>query len=588
MSGTILPAAPRLLMKGHERVAAMLHRRASAWCSLTLALMMLTVPAVRAQVGEGGVQTTFPVKFVSAGMVYLVGGSAAGLAEGQTLTIKRRGTVEGSETEFEVAEIEIDSVASVSAAGRITSARSEVVAGDVAYLSSAEAEKLRTLLASEEVRKYPQVASFTEADPLDREVRESQPRPLSPEVNRIRGRIGVDFSDINASGGGLRSWQFGYVLRIDAARLGGTYWKASGFYRGRVFSQSGVTPQTTLRDLINRTYHLSISYDNPSSQWVAGAGRMYIPWASSLSTIDGAYGGRRFGHVTVGAFGGTTPDPSSWNYSRNRQLFGAFANFTGGGYESLRYSGTAGMAISRINWHPDRQFGFFENNFFYKRIVSVYSDVEADLRLASQNNGQRSFLFSRSFITIRVQPHRAISFDVNENYFRNIPTFDIRLVGTGLLDQFLFQGVSGGVRLQLPYRLGIYGNTGRSSRTDDFRASWNYLYGGTAGNILNTGIRADFRYSKFDSSFGRGSYKVLMLNRDMTETLRLELRGGQQDIVSALTSQSRARFVDATADWLLGGKYIFGAGITVYRGQVESYNQYYLTLGYRFDLRRGN
>ena len=42
------------------------------------------------------------------------------------------------------------------------------------------------------------------------------------------------------------------------------------------------------------------------------------------------------------------------------------------------------------------------------------------------------------------------SVDVNNNYFRGVPTFDERLIGTGLLDKMLFQGWSGGFRLELP------------------------------------------------------------------------------------------------------------------------------------------
>jgi len=47
-----------------------------------------------------------------------------------------------------------------------------------------------------------------------------------------------------------------------------------------------------------------MNYDNPDSHWVAGFGRMYLPWAVSLDTIDGGYVGRRLGRgATVGVFG---------------------------------------------------------------------------------------------------------------------------------------------------------------------------------------------------------------------------------------------------------------------------------------------
>ena len=195
-------------------------------------------------------------------------------------------------------------------------------------------------------------------------------------------------------------------------------------------------------------------------------------------------------------------------------------------------------------------------------------------------------VLSKSYFTVRLQPHKRISFNVNQNYFRNIPTFDTRLIGTGLLDEYLFQGVSGGFRLSLPFNLGLYGNAGRSSRTGDSKASWNYLAGASASDILNSGVRVGFRFSRFDSSFGRGTYQSLNLSREIGEHFQFELQGGQQDFKSIYSSQDRSRFFHGTGDWYIGSRYFLGGGVTLYRGQVQEYNQYFFHLGYRFDNRR--
>jgi len=551
---------------------------------ILLAWVVSLAAGMYANADEAKIQTTFPVKYVTADSVYLEGGSNVGLTQGQKLTVQRR-SPDGGQAELKViGKIEIEAVASVSAVGKIVSSDSQIVAGDVACLSPEDVAKLKAAQSSEDAAKYPQVASFTSGDPPDQETRDSLPRPPSPEVNHIRGRIGFDYSNLSSPSSGIGSLQYGYTIRVEATRLGGTFWSISGFQRGRVYSQNDTLQQSTLRDLINRTYHLSLSYNNPESRWVAGIGRLYVPWASSLSTLDGFYLGRRHGIATIGLFGGTTPDPTSWNYNRHRQMAGTFVNFAGGSFDSWRYSTTSGFAVSRISWHPDRQFGFFENGIFYKHYLSVYSDIETDFRNASQNAGQSGFTFSRSYLTVRLQPHKIISFDVSENYFRNIPTFDPQLIGTGLLDQFLFQGVSGGVRLELPFRVGLYSNLGRSSRSGDTKTSWNYLYGATVGNIFRTGVRADVRYSKFDSSFGQGNYRSLLVSREIGEGFRFDLQAGQEEVISTVTSQTRARFLNGNAEWLLRGRYVLGLGITAYRGQVQDYNQYYISLGYRFDF----
>jgi hypothetical protein len=534
---------------------------------------------------EPDVVAGFRVKFVHDEAVYLEAGSVAGLTEGQRLTIRRSESDDIIAGPTTVGEIEIESVASTSAAGRIVSSQSDIVPGDRAYFTTGDLRQLRQDAVARETRKYPQIAAFTEGAPPEQETRESIPKPPLPEVNRVRARVGVDSSILQIPGSGVQSTQFGFMLRLDATRLGSTYWSVRGYHRGR-YQMRKDYQQETLSDLINRTYTFSINYDSPKSNWVAGFGRLYVPWAASLSTIDGFYLGRRLGRQTVGAFGGTTPDPSSWNYDRHRTLAGAFANLERGSSEAVRLSSTAGVAISRVHWQPDRQFAFFENGIYYKSYFSIYSNQEVDLLTSSQTGSNREVKLSRSYVTVRLQPHPIIAFDINENYFRNVPTFDARLIGTGLLDKFLFQGLSGGFRLSLPCRFSLYGNTGRSSRTGDERASWNYLGGASLGDILHSGVRLDYRYSRFDSSFGRGTYQTVTADRQVGEGLRFEMQAGQQSLSSSFTDQSRARFINGTVDWYVGTKYIVGLGFTAYRGQVQHYNQYFLSLGYRFDNRK--
>jgi hypothetical protein len=527
---------------------------------------------------------SFGVKYVSADAVYLEAGSNAGLAKGQKLAIKRK-----SAGNTVIGQIEIESVAASSAAGIILSGNGNINPGDVACFSLEEAEKQK--LASEDARKYPQIIRFTEDDPLDREVRENLPKPPSPEVNRFRGRIGFDFGHMQQSE--LASSLYGLTLRIDATRLGGSYWNIRGYYRGYRHSEGRSSIAPTIIDLVNRTYHLSLSYDNPNSHWVAGAGRLFVPWASSLDTLDGVYLGRRFGKATAAVFGGSAPDPTSWDYDPHRQMAGGLVNLEAGGFESLRFTSTSGIALTRINWHPSRQFAFFQNGIFYKRYLSLYNDFQIDLinnsspaLNSAQSAGKRELAISRSYLTIRLQPFRALSFDVSHNYFRNIPTFDERLLSTGLLDKYLFQGFSGGFHLDLPYKLGIYSTVGRSHRTGDAKPSWDYLAGATAGNVLHTGMRADFRYSKFDSSFGRGIYRSLTLSRDLGESLQFDVQVGQQDISSTFTSQSRSRFITGNLNWFFRANYYVGAAMTLYRGNSENYRQSFVTLGYCFDNRR--
>jgi hypothetical protein len=68
----------------------------------------------------------------------------------------------------------------------------------------------------------------------------------------------------------------------------------------------------------------------------------------------------------------------------------------------------------------------------------------------------------------------------------------------------------------------------------------------------------------------------------MRESLRLSVLGGQQNFVSQLTTQTRARFVNGSLDWNFAAHYFLSGGVTVYRGQSQNYDQVLLTMGYRF------
>ena len=537
-----------------------------------------------------GVRMAFQVKYVADGVVYLDGGRNDGLTEGMKLVVRDGDpptvlNAANYQQGQQIAEVQVASVAEASAVAEIHNPQQDLKAGEWAYLSHEDTDALVEQRSLSATRKYPAVISFTEGDPLEEEIRAEVPRPPLPEINRARGRFGFDFSTImNHGAAGGHSLSAGLMMRTDITRINGTYWNLGGYWRGRVTSNSFVG-QATLQDLINRTYHLALTYDNPDSRWVAGFGRLYLPWASSLDTIDGGYFGRRLGKVgTAGLFAGSTPDPTSWSYNPDRRMGGAFVNFEGGDYDAVHYTSTSGAGISTLKWKIDRPFIFFENGASYKRYLSLYHSLEADSPAGNQVVRAPGPGLSRSFLTIRFEPHERVELDLNHTYFRDIPTFDQQLVGTGLLDKYLFQGYSGGVRVHLVNNLWVYTTLGRSSRTSDAKASLNQLYGVTLGHLPRTTIRADVHYSRFNSSFGSGSYESVSLSRTLRESLRWEVLAGRQSFASP-TSSNASHFINALFEANLGRNYFVQSGYTFSRGGLQSYDQWLFTFGYRFDTK---
>jgi hypothetical protein len=533
---------------------------------------------------EASIRARYEIKQAASGIIYLNGGAADGLAEGMHLTVFHLTPGDALINRREIGTLTVTATASNSAACEAAPGAGAIQAGDFAELSDADVEIIRITRTSKSRRKYAQVVSFTDGDPVEAELRQYVPQPPLPEVNRVRGRIGFEQSAIIDHTNGFQTWQEGLVLRADMTRIGGSFWNFSGYWRGRLNSTANPYAPTTLNDLLSRTYHIELTYANPTKPYVAGFGRLLLPWAPSLDTIDGGYFARHFGkHVTAGVFAGSTPDPTAWNYNPNREELGTFVSLEAGSYEGIRYMGTAGAAIARHKWHPERNFLFFENNFLVRNRISIYHSLEADQlspQLVSDGNTQPRI--ARSFLTLRIQATSRLTFDVNNNYFRGIPTFEESLIGTGLLDKLLFQGWSGGVRLELPYHATVYTNFGADKRENDSRMALNYMGGVVLSHIPRFPFRTDIRYSRFNSSFATGSYASISFSRQVGENLRVEFIGGQQDLVSAYTSQGQSLYLNANVDYLLGRHYVIGSGWSLYRGHVQNYDQYFVNLGYRF------
>lgn len=557
-----------------------------AWALLLVCATALAQEAPTA--ANPAIRTAFRVRYVAEDAVYIDGGRSAGLAEGMTLVIRQKAGTQAAGSDNSdaalAAELRVVSLAETSAVCQVVKASRPLLEGDEVTLPQAEVETLVERRALSNTRDYPAVISFTEGDPLDEEAREEVPRPPLPEINMARGRIGFDYSGMSSSGQASSS-NLGVVLRADITRINGTYWNLSGYWRGRLDSRSAPAQQG-IQDLINRTYHLTLTWANPKSRYVAGFGRMYLPWASSLETIDGGYFGRRVSdRAVLGIFGGSTPDPTSWSYDPNRRIAGGFVAVEGGDFQKTHYTSSFGMGVSAIGWRIDRPFFFAENSVSYQRVFSLYHAVQVDQPHTGPGVPPVTAGISRSTLTVRVQPHPKFEFDINHNYFRDVPTYDPQLVGTGLLDKYLFQGISVGTRWQLPRHLEFYSNVGRSNRSGDAKASWNTLFGVAANRVWRTGLRADFRYAKFDSAFAQGSYRSVTLSRNLGDQLRGEVQLGEQRYLSGVTRDTGSRFVNSRLEWFMGAHYFLEGGFTVQHGALQNYTQWYTSFGYRFDNR---
>ena len=169
-----------------------------------------------------------------------------------------------------------------------------------------------------------------------------------------------------------------------------------------------------------------------------------------------------------------------------------------------------------------------------------------------------------------------------------MPTATTTIVGTGLVDKLLFQGVSAGIHLRPTRFITLYGTLGESDKTGDTHRSLNQMYGATWSEIPRTGIRADFHYSKFDSNFGNGNYQLLSLSRQLTNRMFWNVQLGRQDLISQQTANYDSIFIADSVDFNIGRHSYLQSGYTYVYGATLNYRQWYMSWGYRFDAGKNN
>jgi hypothetical protein len=543
------------------------------------------------------VRSRFKIKFVSGTTAYIDGGSNSGLRAGMNLDIvsgpgKPVGTP-NSETTIGAARI--IGVATTSAILEVGSSSGNLHGGDWADLLPKDAYLARQNVLTAPKNTLHAASRMVEGDsdssaqPAGQSLRASRNFEEDLET-RTAGRIGFDYSGISSGGSTPgTSVQVGLSFQSDIRHILGTHWNLEGYWRGRINRHSQFQ-ETTLQDSLKKTYIMELYYDNPNGKWVAGVGRLYLPWAVSLDTVDGGYFGRKFGlGNTTGVFAGSTPDLNSWHYRPNQRIGGVFTNFEGGDYDRFHFSSTTGAALTSIQWKLDRPFVFFENEFSYKGKVSAYHSLIIDSPQGVSTNGIRPGAgVSHSYFTLHYRPMSVASFDFYHNFFRDVPTAVTTIVGTGLVDKLLFQGFSVGTHVMPSRHFTLYTTLGISDKTGDAHHSLNEMFGATWNEIARTGLRADFHYSKFDSNFGSGHYEVLSLSRQLTNRMFWNIQLGKQDVESSHTLDSFSNFVDDSFDVNLGRHSYLQSGYTYVKGDTMNYRQWYMSWGYRLDEGKKN
>ena len=534
----------------------------------------------------------FHVREAEETALYINIGRNSGLQEGMKLALFHSNSAPSQSSDGPaIGQVKVTIVADSSAVCEIVNSFGEIRIGDFGFLISSGNSQAVQDGGQTQGGELQLANRASDADLKDDQMeRKFEPSTTLPQRNTTV-RIGVDYDGTQVAGG-FRASELGFQVQSDVTHIADTDWSFTGYWRSRfrqTFSGLNGAQLESLDERIDRTYHIGLYYESPNSPYVAGLGRVGLPGAPSVATVDGGYFGRKINHhVTLGAFGGSTPDPTAWDYNPNQRIAGVFTNLEAGNFNGLHFSGAEGIAMTAIRWRAARQFAFLENTLSWRGFLWFNNVTEVDAARASPVTGQSNptgISFTSS--SLHVQPIRKLSLGLDHSYLNSLPSFDPNLLGTSLLDKYIFQGLSMDARYDLTHRINVFTQIGHEKSIADKRRMWNSMYGVSLSNLLKTGLHADVRYAKFASSFGDGNYKAVSISRGFTGNMQIELLAGTQNLFSNLTSTTSSHFVTFSSMWNLGPKYVIGTGFTWSRGTTQNYQQWNTMFGYRFgSLRR--
>lgn len=132
----------------------------------------------------------------------------------------------------------------------------------------------------------------------------------------------------------------------------------------------------------------------------------------------------------------------------------------------------------------------------------------------------------------------------------------------------------------------VYATIGQSDKSGDSRRTLNQMYGVTWSEIGHSGFRADLHYSRFASPYAQGDYRILSLSRHIGDRMLWDTQLGAQTLLSTWTANGRSLFFDTSFDTILTRHPYTQTGYTISHGAQLNYDQWYLSLGYRFDAPR--
>lgn len=263
-------------------------------------------------------------------------------------------------------------------------------------------------------------------------------------------------------------------------------------------------------------YNARLSFERPQSRLFFSIGQMNLYDTAGIGQLLGGMAGYKINSDwLVGGYYGWESSVYINRFDSDYQKFGLFGRFLGTqgkrlslSYNHVRYSGMT-----------ERQYVYAGTLYPIKKILVLYGNIEYEL-VSHIDSSDR---LSRIFLNARVDPIRSIdilafySSGRGLDYHRYIieKSQDPTLNDTGL-ERFYYTRQYG---LRLSFkptkRIRLYISRRESEQKDDNIKNHTWMFGGSAGNILDSGITAYGSYSRNRGEISESDSYYVALSKDL-------------------------------------------------------------------------
>jgi hypothetical protein len=508
-----------------------------------------------APASSGSMRST-RISYLAGGSVYLDAGQADGLDVGDTVEVTR-----GDAT---IARLRVTFVSSRRASCDTLWTRQPLALGDAALFRG---DVKRQVAVQDSVR-----SATASADSIRTAAVLAPPRSRAAiRSARWRGRVGGRWLSVGTDGSNSYQ-QPGLELRMDGRDALSGHADVALDVRGR--RTVSTSTSGTLTDQFSRVYRASTTFRDHDNRRRLTLGRQTSPTLASISLFDGALLEWSNDRRTVGAFGGTQPDPVRLAWSGELVEGGVFAEWHQPPLAARRWSVSTGGVTSRAGHDVNRDF-LFAQGWWFSRGGSASLAQEVDVNSGwKRSMGEPPLSWTSTFATVRVPVTPQLALQSGYDNRRNVRLWRDRVTPETEFDDRYRQGTWAGATLELAQHVrggAEYRNGSGGDRSDTWSVNAE-LY-----RITRWQASTHSRFSAFTSPGVQSQLVSLGVGVDPMPQSHFEFNVGTRstrDVLSGINESERWQGVDLDlslgARWYVNGGYELQQGLAGNTRQVQA------------------